>query len=70
MIFARKLNKMPKFYMIFARKIFFPIFWEWETAQLPPSPSVSYAYASARELQKAKKQENRTRVPNRPCGYV
>jgi len=33
-----KINKMPKFYMIFARKIFFPNFFA------PPCPPVSYAY--------------------------
>jgi len=39
MIYARKKNnKMPKFYMHFARKIFFPIFF-WGGA-----PPVSYAY--------------------------
>ena len=38
MIYARK-NKMPEFYMIFVRKIFFPNFW----GQVPPAP-VSYAY--------------------------
>jgi len=36
-----KINKMPEFYMIFTRKIFFPIFWE---GQFPSSSSVSYAY--------------------------
>jgi len=35
---------MPKFYMIFARKIFFPIFFFWGEEQVPPAP-VSYAYA-------------------------
>jgi len=32
---------MPEFYMIFARKIFFPIFWGWAST---PSAPVSYAY--------------------------
>jgi len=54
MIFARKSNKIPKFYMIFARKnarillnnwpknIFFHFFWEGEVRALPPP--VSYEY--------------------------
>ena len=52
MIFARKINKIPSFYMIFApkmpelyiiiaRRIFFPIFWgrrgEARTPACPPS---------------------------------
>jgi len=52
MIFARKINrisdfymifarKMPEFYIIIARKIFFPNFW----GHVPPCPSpVSYTY--------------------------
>ena len=36
----KKNNKMPKFYMIFARKIFFPEFW----GASAPCPLVSYAY--------------------------
>jgi len=39
-IFARKINKIPEFYMIFARKIFFPNL-GWGQVPLPP---VSYAY--------------------------
>jgi len=42
MIYARKINKMPEFYMIFARKIFFPNF---RGASALPLPPVSYAYA-------------------------
>jgi len=53
MIFARKINKIPEFYTIFARKmpeffiiiarkIFFPNF----RGARAPLPSVSYAYAS------------------------
>ena len=34
-IFARKINKIPDFYMIFAQKIFFPNF----GGQVPPSPT-------------------------------
>jgi len=43
MIYARKkINKMPEFYMIFARKIYFARIWgEGASASLPP---VSYAY--------------------------
>jgi len=41
-IFARKINKVPEFYMIFARKYFFPIFF-FGGGQMPPTP-VSYAY--------------------------
>jgi len=47
MICARKNNKMPEFYMIFARKIFFPIFWG-VGGQVPPAP-VSYAYGGRQE---------------------
>jgi len=38
--FALKMNKMPKFYMIIARKYFFQIFFLGGTAKapLPPSP--------------------------------
>jgi len=39
-IYARKNNKIPEFYMIFARKIFFPIF----LAGASPLTPVSYAY--------------------------
>jgi len=39
MIYARKkINKMPKFYMIFARKIFFPIFFWGEGGNCSPDP--------------------------------
>ena len=37
-IFARKINKIPEFYIIIARKIFFPIFFF-------GGGGVSYAYA-------------------------
>jgi len=51
MIFARKINKIPEFYIIFARKIpefyiiiarkiFSPIL----GGHVPPLPPVSYAY--------------------------
>jgi len=57
MIFARKINKIPEFYMIFARKMpefyiliaqkYFPEFWEAsDPPPLPPSP-VSYANDAA-----------------------
>ena len=36
---ARKINKMTEFYMIIARKIFFPIFY-WGWGHLPPSPTL------------------------------
>jgi len=39
-----KINKMPKFYMIFARKIFFPIFGGGASAPPAPPTHVSYAY--------------------------
>jgi len=38
-----KFNKMPEFYMIFARKIFFRNFF-WGGGEVAPSP-VSYTYA-------------------------
>ena len=40
------VRKMPEFYMIIARKIFFPIFFRGmgQRGHVPPSP-VSYAYA-------------------------
>ena len=52
-LFARKINKIFEFYMIFARKmaefyiiitrkIFFPIFLRWG-ARAPLPPSISYA---------------------------
>ena len=59
MTFARKINKIPEFYMIFARKMpeiyitmarkktFFPIFLGGGGARAPlPIPPVSYAYGS------------------------
>jgi len=39
-ICVRKINKMPEYYMIIARKIFFPNFRE---ARAPRCPPVSYA---------------------------
>jgi len=39
----RKINKVPEFYMIFARKIFLPEFGGGNCSSLPP---VSYAYES------------------------
>jgi len=48
MLYARKINKMPEFCMIFARKIFFPIFFWGAGGQLPPPAfPVSYTYGSA-----------------------
>ena len=44
MIYAKKINKMPKFYMIFVRKIFFPNFF-WGGGASAPSPD-SYAYGT------------------------
>jgi len=58
MIFARKINiipelacticarKIPEFYIIIARKIFFPSFREGTCPPSLPLPPVSYAYAS------------------------
>ena len=45
MTFAGKINKIPEFYMIIARKIFFPVFkgGGWHVPTLPPAP-VSYVY--------------------------
>ena len=56
MIFARKINKIPEFYMIFApnvpefyiiiaRKIFFPIFFLWGGALANSALPLSWAYA-------------------------
>ena len=42
MIYAESFNKIPEFYMIFARKILFSEFWR---GQVPPPAPVSYAYA-------------------------
>jgi len=47
-ICPKKINKMPEFYMIFARKIFFPNFGRGR-GKCPPS-TVSYAYGGARRL--------------------
>jgi len=43
MIFVRKINKIPKFYMIIDRKIFFPIFFWGGGARAPCPAPVSYA---------------------------
>jgi len=43
-ICVRKINKIPEFYMIIARKIFSRILWPDERSSLPP---VSYANAKA-----------------------
>jgi len=46
MIFARK---MPEFYIIIARKIFFPIFflfWGQGGGTCPPAPPLLYAYGA------------------------
>jgi len=36
MIFARKINKIPECYTIFARKVFFPIFFGGGGDKCPP----------------------------------
>jgi len=48
-----KINKMPKFYMIFAQKIFFPEFFLWGATAPLPSP-VSYAYANNQKTKHTK----------------
>jgi len=39
MTFARIINKMPEFYMMFARKICFQILFFWGGGNDPPAPS-------------------------------
>jgi len=43
MIFDGKINKIPEFYMIFARKICFPEFWG-TSAPCPPFPTPMYSW--------------------------
>jgi len=62
MIFARKINKteelymifarkMPEFYIIIARKIFFPIFFFWGGASAPLCPPFPPPMPATQDIQ-------------------